>query len=222
MCFLWGGIHTHADTLSRRLIPYICCMCVLCSLATVWCWCVSSLRLFELLESKPSVAVKVLLDGLRQAKWGYTQTVAATWARKLLMNCFQLLVSVKLWGFGLVVKGHNWHRTATSDPGTFCCTSYLSLSPHISCLISTEHSQCHRLVIQGSHGSLKSLKVCEFKKRSRHLKSLNWFIFSLCLMLANSLCFNVWMCVSCSFSQILKLSGLLYKHLTHLFRLKSS
>lgn len=44
-------------------------VCVrLCSLATVWCWCVLCLELFELLESEPSVAVKVLLDGLSRAK----------------------------------------------------------------------------------------------------------------------------------------------------------
>lgn len=52
-------------------------MCVLCSLAAVWCWCVLCFGLFELLESKPIVAVKVLLDGPSRAKRGYAETLSA-------------------------------------------------------------------------------------------------------------------------------------------------
>lgn len=54
----------------------------------MWCWCVLCLGLFELLESKPSVAVKVLLDGLGRAKRGYAETVAARRMRKLSTDCF--------------------------------------------------------------------------------------------------------------------------------------
>lgn len=75
------GTLIHADTLAWRLVAYICCTCVLRSLAAVWCWCILCLGLFELLESKPSVAVKVLLDGLSRAKRGYTETVADKWEK---------------------------------------------------------------------------------------------------------------------------------------------
>lgn len=201
MCFLWGGIHTHADTLSWRLIPYICCMCVLCSLATVWCWCVSSLRLFELLESKPSVAVKVLLDSLSQAKWGYTQTVAATWARKLLMNCFQLFV----WRWVLLLIGQcnvvrptldSWLRDIIDTQ-----LQHLIRGPFVACHTSLclptfpVWSLLYTVNVIGFPFRVP-MDPWEFEKRSmpkitenghyRHLKSLNWFNFSLCLILVNS------------------------------------
>lgn len=83
-----NGVHIHADTLSGRLIPCVCCPCVWCSLTTVWCRRVLRLGLFEL-ESRPIVAVKVLLDGLSRAKWGYAETAAVRRARKLWENGFQ-------------------------------------------------------------------------------------------------------------------------------------
>ena len=40
----------------------------------MWCRWVLCHWLFDLVESRPAVAVKVLLDGLSQAERGYTQT----------------------------------------------------------------------------------------------------------------------------------------------------
>lgn len=66
--FTYVLTHTVTHSLEGSYPTSAVCVCERCSLTTVWCWCVLCLGLFELLESKPIVAVKVLLDSLSRAK----------------------------------------------------------------------------------------------------------------------------------------------------------